>query len=135
MKRTVFLWINILALFFVAQLGGQKVFQMPNNKIIASDFHYLSCSSDQLNYKECFAGGNISNVTLYTVNSRIACLFRKNWGYYGDRIWVDQGCKAIFQLETQPDLSSNVNLNLNTNRRLNKNSTLNVSLNDRHYKN
>lgn len=107
MKRTIFLWINILALFFVAQLGGQKVFQTTNSKMTTTDFHYLSCSSEKMSYKECFAGGIITNISLFSVKPNSICLIRKNWGYYGDRVWVDQGCKAIFQLEIQQDLGLN----------------------------
>lgn len=114
MNRTVFLWINILILFFVAQLGGQKIFVPPNNKVVNSDYHYLNCSSDNFNYRECFAGGTITHVSIYLSKSNVSCLYRKNWGYFADRLWVDQGCKAIFQYELQQELGMNSALSATT---------------------
>ena len=45
--------------------------------------------------KECNFSG-IGNVTLMRQLSKSACVQGKSWGYSGNKMWVDDGCRADF---------------------------------------
>jgi hypothetical protein len=60
----------------------------------------INCSSSGYAYNTCYVGQNIQFARLVTQLSRSACIEGSTWGYSYDSIWVDQGCKANFEVVT-----------------------------------
>jgi hypothetical protein len=60
---------------------------------------YVECSSWSYRYAECFANGYIRNAWVYRQNSRSSCSYGYSWGIIGNRLWVDNGCRATFRVQ------------------------------------
>lgn len=61
----------------------------------AQDTHVRCESNGKL--KQCgFAG--TGTVTVMRQLSKVSCIQGKTWGYSGDTIWVDRGCRADFMI-------------------------------------
>lgn len=56
----------------------------------------VNCSSGNYRFERCFVRGRIFNVNLYRQYSNASCQLGRSWGYDGNSIWVDRGCKADF---------------------------------------
>ncbi|CAE78727.1 conserved hypothetical protein [Bdellovibrio bacteriovorus HD100] len=60
---------------------------------------YITCESWNYYYQECYFNPyRIHSVRLYNVISYDACLYNNTYGIYGDRVWVNRGCRAIFEV-------------------------------------
>jgi hypothetical protein len=60
----------------------------------------VNCSSSGYRYNTCYVG-DIEFVRLANQISRSACIEGRTWGYTYDSIWVDQGCRANFEVFTR----------------------------------
>lgn len=60
----------------------------------------VNCSSSGYRYNTCYVG-DIEYVRLQSQISRSACIEGRTWGYTYDSIWVDQGCRANFEVITR----------------------------------
>lgn len=60
---------------------------------------YVNCDSRGYQYSECYAGGYIRRAGVSRQNSRSSCDYGSSWGIVGDRIWVNNGCRATFWVE------------------------------------
>lgn len=60
---------------------------------------YVSCSSYGYRYTECYYNTyGLYSVRIYQQNSYDACIWNSTAGVYGDRLWVDRGCSATFEI-------------------------------------
>lgn len=60
---------------------------------------YIRCESQSYRYAECFVGSSrIYAVRVAKQMSSSACTEGRSYGYFGDRIWVDDGCRATFEV-------------------------------------
>lgn len=60
---------------------------------------YIRCESQSYRYAECYVGSNrIYAVRVAKQMSSSACSEGRSYGYFGDRIWVDDGCRATFEV-------------------------------------
>ena len=55
----------------------------------------VRCESEDLRYRRCRTW-TYGQVRLVRQLSKTKCVFRTNWGYDDDGIWVDDGCRAVF---------------------------------------
>lgn len=64
---------------------------------------FVSCSSTDHRFNSCFpdSGERILHAQLHRQESRTRCVEGTNWGYDYSRVWVDQGCRGTFRLETR----------------------------------
>lgn len=65
----------------------------------APQYIQLECSSGDYRYRECYVGGRIVSVTMRAQYSGAACIANQTWGAQYDRIWVNNGCRALFQVQ------------------------------------
>lgn len=65
----------------------------------------IRCESDGKMHQCGFAG--TGNVTLVRQLSKADCVYNHSWGFSGDTIWVDRGCRADF-LVSPSNLSSSI---------------------------
>jgi hypothetical protein len=56
----------------------------------------VTCQSNDNRYNFCRVGGSIRQAQVYRQMSRDNCRYNYSWGYRGDGIWVDRGCRAEF---------------------------------------
>ncbi len=62
----------------------------------------VSCSSDNMKRNYCDADVS-AGVQLVKQRSEAPCVFNRTWGFENDRgIWVDGGCRADFQIGSDP---------------------------------
>lgn len=60
---------------------------------------YITCESWNYYFQECFFNPyRVHSVQLYNVISYDPCLFNNTYGVNGDRIWVNRGCRAVFEI-------------------------------------
>ncbi len=59
--------------------------------------YYLTCSSEDGRRRECSIQAP-SRVTLARRESRAECVEGSSWGAYGTTLWVDRGCRGVFQV-------------------------------------
>ena len=57
---------------------------------------YIRCESVGFTTATCWAGGRISNVSIYQQYSFAPCIYGSTWGYSYEQIWVTNGCRATF---------------------------------------
>lgn len=61
----------------------------------------VRCESMDKRYEDnCFARDEIVSIRVLRQISNKLCMKNINYGFDGDRVWVDGGCRAIFQVET-----------------------------------
>lgn len=58
----------------------------------------VACGSSRYEYQECWAPGEVVSVELLRQESRSLCQIHRTFGAYHDRIWVDNGCRGLFQV-------------------------------------
>jgi hypothetical protein len=58
----------------------------------------MLCASENDWYRNCYPGGFIKRVELVSELSEGKCRRYSTWGYYDQEIWVDDGCKAMFEV-------------------------------------
>jgi Protein of unknown function (DUF3011)/Peptidase inhibitor family I36 len=80
----------IYAIFFVVLF----VLAAPNR---CSAQTTITCASNDGSRQYCPADTR-GGVTLVRQNSQAACLLNQTWGYDGRNVWVDRGCRAVFQI-------------------------------------
>ena len=56
----------------------------------------LKCWSRSYRYRECTTPGLIYEAGIYEQDSRTACRYDYSWGFYGNVLWVNRGCRASF---------------------------------------
>ncbi|KYG63445.1 hypothetical protein AZI85_05290 [Bdellovibrio bacteriovorus] len=62
-------------------------------------YEYVTCSSYGYRYQECYFNSyGVSQIRLYSQHSYDACIWGRTAGAYGDRVWVDRGCNATFEI-------------------------------------
>ena len=61
---------------------------------------YITCESHSYNYNECrsFEVRRIERARLVRQHSKTACRQGRNWGATQRSVWVDQGCRATFEV-------------------------------------
>jgi ketosteroid isomerase-like protein len=63
--------------------------------------YLLRCDSDDERRHTCAARGTIGRVELQRQISGSACVQNSTWGWSGDSVWVDRGCRAEFNVYAQ----------------------------------
>lgn len=61
----------------------------------------FECFSERQLYRECRVPAP-GPVRLLRAASRDPCVEGRTWGLRGDRVWVDQGCRGVFEVTTRP---------------------------------
>ena len=61
----------------------------------------FECFSERQLYRECRIPAP-GPVRLLRAASRDPCIEGRTWGLRGDRVWVDQGCRGVFEVTTRP---------------------------------
>jgi hypothetical protein len=62
----------------------------------SSEYAEVACSSRNFNYTTCNVGSNISSVNLLAQHSNADCIYGETYGFTGDKIWVNNGCRGLF---------------------------------------
>lgn len=65
----------------------------------APTIQHVLCESHDYQYARCYAGGHIGNARVYDKHSNAACIYGRSWGIQNDYLWVDDGCRATFEVE------------------------------------
>jgi hypothetical protein len=60
----------------------------------------VTCSSQDYRYQRCDAGCEVSSVRIVRELSDTNCREGINWGYDRDSIWVNNGCRAVFEISS-----------------------------------
>jgi hypothetical protein len=61
----------------------------------------VTCSSDDMHRNYCRVGRN-NGIRLVRQRSDARCELNRTYGFDRDRIWVDRGCRADFEVQTRP---------------------------------
>jgi hypothetical protein len=61
----------------------------------------ITCESDNGRRRTCSAGMYIGRAEIAQRTSNTPCQLGRTWGYSGNTIWVDQGCRAEFRVYAQ----------------------------------
>ena len=61
----------------------------------------IRCSSNNFAYNTCYVDGRIQDAMIVRQHSDSSCVEGRSWGYSSDYIWVDNGCRATFQVRTR----------------------------------
>ena len=56
------------------------------------------CSSSRYRYAECYVPGYIIHARVVRRASSARCVEGQSYGFYGDTVWVDRGCRADFEV-------------------------------------
>ena len=61
---------------------------------------FVRCESIGSRYNQCYIRNNFRarGIRLVDQHSRSSCRQGRDWGYNGNSIWVDNGCRATFRL-------------------------------------
>jgi hypothetical protein len=63
-------------------------------------YEYLTCESRDQRQRVCYFNPNwVRRVVFDTQHSRAACIPGRTYGIQRDRVWVDHGCRATFQID------------------------------------
>jgi hypothetical protein len=65
-------------------------------------FAFIYCPSDYMQRNFC-AADTRDGVFIVRQRSESDCVFNRTWGYDRDRIWVDRGCRADFEIVDRRD--------------------------------
>ena len=60
---------------------------------------HVTCSSENGRYNYCRASVNDGHVRILRQLSKAACRHNEDWGYNRRGIWVENGCRATFEIE------------------------------------
>lgn len=62
-------------------------------------YEYVSCSAYGYRYTECYLNPyGLQQIRFYRQDSYEACIWGQTVGAYNDRVWVDRGCAATFEV-------------------------------------
>lgn len=64
------------------------------------DRDYITCESHSYNYNVCrsYRVRHIERVSLVQQHSNAPCRYRQSWGADSRAVWVDNGCRATFEV-------------------------------------
>ncbi len=60
----------------------------------------VQCSSNRRDYVTCNLGVYAANVVLIKQDSKTACILNSTYGVVGNAMWVDKGCRGVFNVTT-----------------------------------
>lgn len=63
-----------------------------------ADFH-MTCESINMMYRFCSVD-TFRGVSLERQYSNSPCVYGRSWGFFRSGIWVNQGCRGLFRIET-----------------------------------
>ena len=89
----------MLALFGSALARAQTAPNQPNPP---TQVQYVQCESNGNNSTQCAINGNVQFVRVDHQLSWTPCEEGKSWGWYQNVIWVQFGCRAVFEVQIQP---------------------------------
>jgi hypothetical protein len=64
----------------------------------ASASTLVKCESNGYKYNTCNAGVKIADVKVYIKHSSSSCIYGSSYGFNKRSIWVDDGCRATFEV-------------------------------------
>lgn len=71
----------------------------PPNPPPAYSYEYLTCESYYYRYTECYFNPyRVSQIRIVRQYSYDPCIWGQTAGVYADRIWVNRGCRATFEI-------------------------------------
>jgi hypothetical protein len=73
----------------------------------------FNCASIDHKYRECQLPVN-GRATVVKRLSQAGCVEGRSWGQRGDRVWVDQGCRAVFEVNRYGGASGNRQVDCNS---------------------
>ncbi len=59
----------------------------------------VNCKSKNNKWRTCRVGGPIESLRMHKQKSNSPCIEGQNYGFTGDTIWVDKGCRAEFEVK------------------------------------
>lgn len=59
----------------------------------------VSCASENNRYHYCRAPVRNGHVRLVRQHSKSSCRFHEDWGYNRSGVWVENGCRATFEID------------------------------------
>jgi hypothetical protein len=60
----------------------------------------VNCSSGGYNLSYCPVNGQIQSARLVNQQSAASCQLGNSWGWQGNTIWVNRGCRGTFVVYT-----------------------------------
>jgi hypothetical protein len=73
----------------------------------------FNCASVDMKYRECQLPVN-GRATLVKRQSHATCDEGRSWGQRGDRVWVDHGCRALFEVNRYGGTGGNRQVDCNS---------------------
>jgi len=86
------LWVN------AGCRGRFKVSYIDASPDESTDTINIACSSSRYRYAECATPGPIVALEVVRRDSGAACTRDRSFGFRGDKIWVNHGCRAEFKV-------------------------------------
>ncbi len=84
-----------------------KVFLVLVGALAASsafaDTQRIRCGSHDGKYTYCRVSGRVTDAWLVHQNSDRPCREDRTWGWDNGGVWVDDGCRGEFDVETRPE--------------------------------
>lgn len=65
------------------------------------DIRKVSCASDDEGYRRCGVPGRVVEVHVRERLSVADCERGQGWGWSRHEVWVDRGCRAVFDVVTE----------------------------------
>ncbi len=103
MRQGLYIWtITLTAAFASAcsHIPEQDTANEAENESIQTEEFALSstivCESRYFKYNKCSVGFTIRTAFVLEKYSRSDCIEGDTWGFEGDHIWVENGCRAKF---------------------------------------
>ena len=76
--------------------GGYQPPRPPHRPPVRTEI--VRCDSDFNLFNSCNVSGQIIDAQLVDQRSNSPCQLGRSWGYDGNRVWVDRGCRASFRV-------------------------------------
>ncbi len=73
----------------------------------SSKSYSITCESDDYGRKDCPTNTGGKNVRLKKQLSKTKCVKGNSWGYNSNGIWVDDGCRATFVIDSFREVPNN----------------------------
>lgn len=62
-------------------------------------YEHVTCTSYDYRYNECYFNNyQVVEIRIWSQHSYDACIWGRTAGVYNNRIWVDRGCSATFEV-------------------------------------
>lgn len=62
-------------------------------------YEHVTCTSYNYRYNECYFNDyRLVEIRIWAQHSYDACIWGRTAGVYGNRLWVDRGCSATFEI-------------------------------------